>query len=124
MEQRIRILPTPAGAVGVRSCAVAGRPGKSAYEIACENGFEGTEAQWLATLVGPKGDPGATGPKGETGEPGPQGNTGPAGPQGAAGPAGPGVPAGGTAGQFLVKQSDRNYDTAWVAVPNAQGVSF
>ena len=124
MEQRIRILPTPAGAVGVRSCAVAGRPGKSAYEIACENGFEGTEAQWLATLAGPKGDVGEPGPKGETGEPGPQGNTGPAGPRGAAGPAGPRVPAGGTEGQFLVKQSARDYDAAWVTVPNAQGVSF
>lgn len=26
-----------------------GADGKSAYEIACENGFVGTEAEWLAT---------------------------------------------------------------------------
>lgn len=32
--------------------------GKSAYEIACENGFEGTESEWLASIVpqiGPTG---------------------------------------------------------------------
>lgn len=37
--------------------------GKSAYEVAVENGFAGTEAQWLESLVGPqgeKGDPGGT----------------------------------------------------------------
>lgn len=32
--------------------------GKSAYEIAVENGFEGTEAEWLASLKGDKGDQG------------------------------------------------------------------
>jgi hypothetical protein len=26
--------------------------GKSAYEIACENGFKGTPAEWLASLKG------------------------------------------------------------------------
>ena len=26
--------------------------GKSAYEIACENGFKGTPAEWLLTLKG------------------------------------------------------------------------
>ncbi len=34
-----------------------GDPGKSAYQVAVDNGFEGTEAEWLASLVGPKGDP-------------------------------------------------------------------
>ncbi|WP_404321138.1 SGNH/GDSL hydrolase family protein [Arthrobacter luteolus] len=32
-----------------------GPAGKSAYEIAVENGFAGTEAQWLASLKGPAG---------------------------------------------------------------------
>lgn len=32
--------------------------GKSAYEIAVENGFEGTETEWLASLKGAKGDKG------------------------------------------------------------------
>lgn len=31
--------------------------GKSAYVLAVENGFEGTEEEWLASLKGEKGDP-------------------------------------------------------------------
>lgn len=54
----------------VSSCAVRGRPGKSAYEVAVAAGFEGTEAEWLASLKGEKGDTGATGPQGEKGEAG------------------------------------------------------
>jgi hypothetical protein len=30
----------------------AGPTGRSAYQIAVENGFSGTEAEWLASLVG------------------------------------------------------------------------
>ena len=33
-----------------------GMPGKSAYEIAIDGGYEGTEAQWIASLKGEKGD--------------------------------------------------------------------
>lgn len=36
-----------------------GDPGKSAYQIAVENGFVGTEAEWLASLQGPQGTPGS-----------------------------------------------------------------
>ena len=36
-----------------------GEDGKSAYEIAVENGFPGTEQEWLDSLVGP-GGPGGT----------------------------------------------------------------
>jgi hypothetical protein len=35
-----------------------GDPGDSAYEIALENGFEGTEEEWLASLQGEDGVPG------------------------------------------------------------------
>ena len=42
--------------------------GKSAYEIAKENGFDGTEAEWLASLKGAPGAPGANGKDGENGE--------------------------------------------------------
>lgn len=38
-----------------------GAEGKSAYQIACDNGFEGTEAEWLESLKGGKGDPGQDG---------------------------------------------------------------
>lgn len=194
-----------------------GIPGKSAYEVALDNGFVGTETEWLNSLkmgpkgdkgekgdpgkdgkdgrdgekgdpgpvgpagqkgekgetgdpgpagpagkdgakgdpgeVGPKGDPGATGPKGDPGvkgDTGPEGPAGPKGDTGAQGPAGPqgeagvkgdtgpqgekgetgeqgpqgeagvGVPEGGSAGQVLAKQSDTDYDTNWITLPNAE----
>lgn len=49
----------------IRAEEAAAESGLSAYEIAVEEGFSGTEAQWLASLVGP------TGPQGIQGEPGP-----------------------------------------------------
>ena len=59
-----------------------GKDGKSAYQIAVDNGFNGTEAEWLLSL---KGETGAQGPKGETGA---QGETGSQGPKGETGPKG------------------------------------
>lgn len=42
--------------------------GLSAYDIACKNGFQGTEQEWLGTFQkGDKGDPGEPGPQGERG---------------------------------------------------------
>lgn len=43
-----------------------GLDGLSAYEIAVANGFVGTEAEWLASLVGDDGAPGADGTDGHT----------------------------------------------------------
>ena len=37
---------------------VTGTRGYSAYEIAVQNGFVGTEQEWLDSLVGPQGEPG------------------------------------------------------------------
>ncbi len=61
-----------------------GQDGASAYAVALANGFVGTEAQWLASLVGeqgPQGEPGqdgadstVPGPKGDPGEPGQDGS--------------------------------------------------
>lgn len=42
--------------------------GKSAYEIAKENGFDGTEAEWLASLKGKPGENGLPGTNGKDGE--------------------------------------------------------
>lgn len=56
-----------------------GAAGKSAYEIALQNGFTGTEADWLTSLKGQKGDTGAPGAKGEPGEKGERGEKGEAG---------------------------------------------
>ena len=50
---------------------MSGRDGKSAYQLAVEGGFNGTEAEWLASLEGPQG---ARGPKGPRGIPGPPGS--------------------------------------------------
>ncbi|MCG8397248.1 hypothetical protein LWS67_11840 [Bacillus atrophaeus] len=59
--------------------------GKSAYDIAVDNGFSGTEEEWLASLKGEKGSTGATGAigdKGDTGATGSKGATGAAGKNG------------------------------------------
>lgn len=73
--------PGPAGADGAN--------GDSAYQVAVDNGFVGTEAEWLASLVGPEGPQGDAGPIGPTGADGAQGPAGPQGIQGEQGPAGP-----------------------------------
>ena len=39
----------------IRVAGPAGPEGPSAYEVAVSQGFTGTEAEWLATLVGPPG---------------------------------------------------------------------
>lgn len=77
---------------GAGQCAGGGGGGEmgprgySAYEIAVQQGFVGTEAEWLASL---EGDPGPQGPAGPAGEDGAAGAQGPAGEQGPIGPAGP-----------------------------------
>jgi hypothetical protein len=56
-----------------------------------DSGFVGTEAAWLASLVGTPGTPGTDGDDGV------------------------GVPAGGGTGEVLTKTSSADYATAWVA---------
>jgi hypothetical protein len=85
-------IPGPAGTDGA--------DGASAYQVAVAAGFVGTEAQWLASLVGEPGSPGA---------------------DGADGAAGPGVPVGGAAGQVLAKRSSADFDTEWVAQTGGTG---
>ena len=68
-----------------------GADGKSAYQLATEAGFVGTEATWRESLKGDKGDKGDAGAKGATGDTGlqgPKGDTGPQGPQGLKGDTG------------------------------------
>lgn len=45
----------------LKSGGTQGPPGKSAYEIAVENGFEGTEQEWLESLKGKDGADGKDG---------------------------------------------------------------
>lgn len=61
----------PAGADGED-----GEDGASAYQIALDNGFVGSEAAWLASLVGPQGPAGADGAPGATGPAGADGSDG------------------------------------------------
>ena len=66
--------------------------GKSAYEIAQQYGFEGTELEWLASLKGEQGEAGPQGIQGEQGLQGEQGIQGEVGPQGPKGDQGePGI---------------------------------
>lgn len=58
---------------------ISSKDGKSAYEIAVDEGFDGTETEWLESLKGEKGE------KGDIGEQGPKGDKGDTGPKGADG---------------------------------------
>ena len=58
------------------------KDGKSAYEIAKENGFTGNSEEWIASLKGDKGDKGDRGLKGDKGDKGDQGIQGIQGEQG------------------------------------------
>lgn len=89
-----------------------GIQGLSAYQVAVQHGFEGTEDEWLISLkgekgeTGPKGDKGDTGEKGATGERGPQGLQGERGLQGVQGEQGePGIqgPKGDTGSGLNIK---------------------
>lgn len=55
-QQGIQGVKGDTGATGAN-----GQDGKSAYQIAIDNGFVGTQSEWLASLKGDKGDTGASG---------------------------------------------------------------
>lgn len=85
-----------------------GERGYSAYEIALQNGYIGTEEEWLASLEGEDGVTPHIGDNGDwfigeidTGLP-------------SRGEPGEGVPEGGTAGQILSKVDGTDYNTEWV----------
>jgi hypothetical protein len=48
---------TPTDDFVIDNFGVRGPAGKSAYQIAVDNGFGGTVSEWLATLIGPAGPP-------------------------------------------------------------------
>ena len=80
---QIGIPSTGHGVPGAR-----GERGYSAYELAVQNGYTGTEEEWLTSLQGPqgvKGDTGATGPAGSNGADGKAGADGADGKDGADG---------------------------------------
>lgn len=65
-----------------------GQAGASAYQIAVDNGFDGTEEEWLASLKGDRGEKGVQGLQGLTGADGKDGKPGSDGKTGATGAAG------------------------------------
>ena len=99
----------------VRQAKEAGTfDGQSAYALAVQLGYTGSEAAWIASLKGAKGDKGdkgdtgPQGPKGATGATGPQGPQGPTGATGARGPTGATGPQG-PAGASAVAASGSNW---------------
>lgn len=67
------------GIVDDSTSGTPGENGKSAYELAVENGFIGTLSEWLASLEGvqgPQGEQGVEGPQGPQGIQGDTGNNG------------------------------------------------
>lgn len=94
-----------------------GRDGKSAYQIAVDNGYPGTEQAWLASLKGDKGDTGEPGAAGEKGEPGEKGDTGAAGKDGrdgTDGAAGRDGVNGASAYEIAVQHGYGGSETAWL----------
>jgi hypothetical protein len=122
--------PGPRGLPGERgSQGLIGKPGKDGDDgREVELRKTKTHIQWrykgetpwkdliaLAELKGEKGEKGDEGPEGERGIPGPQGYTGPKGEKGDKGDPGGGgsLPAGGTTGQVLTKDSNADDDASW-----------
>lgn len=105
---------------------IKGDPGSSAYEIAVENGFTGTETEWLASLKGEKGDQGEQGIQGEKGDTGSQGLQGIQGPKGEKGDTGakgePGIQgadgakgeSGASAYELAVENGFSGTETEWL----------
>ena len=52
-----------------------GEKGSSAYQIAVEQGYQGSESDWLSSLKGDKGEKGNTGAKGNPGQDGAEGKS-------------------------------------------------
>jgi hypothetical protein len=67
------------------STGVPGENGKSAYELAVDNGYTGTLAEWLNSLKGSDGKDGKDGAKGDKGDKGDTGERGAQGIQGVQG---------------------------------------
>ena len=84
----IRFNVTPSGKkvkISVDDAELVKIEGKSAYEVAVKNGFEGTEEEWLASLQGPPGPPGPPSPPGPPGPAGKDGKDGQDGERGESG---------------------------------------
>ena len=104
-----------------------GKDGASAYELAVQSGFIGTEEQWLTSLQGEKGDTGEQGPpgekgeKGDTGAQGLPGEKGEKGDTGEQGPPGEKGEKGDTGAQGLPGEKGEKGDTGEQGPPGEKG---
>lgn len=140
-EESISTYADKINSISITEC-IKGDPGASAYEIAVENGFIGTETEWLASLKGEKGDQGEQGiqgEKGDTGSQGIQGIQGVQGPKGEKGDTGakgePGIQgvagekgeSGASAYEIAVENGFSGTETEWLSSlkgeDGAQGTS-
>lgn len=128
----IKITTQQAEAISLRNEGemIKGPQGDSAYQVALNNGFKGTEEAWLATLVGAQGPQGPVGPQGTPGvkgvdgkdgrqgvdgKPGKDGAPGPQGPQGEVGPRGPaGEP--GKSGVYIGNEAPTDGSNVWITL--------
>lgn len=110
--------------------AIAG----NAYQIAVDQGFQGSVDEWLESLKGPKGDPGKDGevsfealtPEQKAELKGDKGDQGPEGPQGERGEQGPEGPQGEPGKDYVLTAADKQEIIAGVlaSFPDYRGVSF
>ena len=94
--------------------------GYSAYEVAVQEGFEGTKAEWLASLQGADGPQGEQGIQGQTGPQGPKGEQGIQGPQGPKGEQGiQGIqgPKGDPGDDYILTEQDKQEIAGLVDTP-------
>ena len=105
-----------------------GIQGLSAYQVAVQEGFVGTEEEWLQSLKGDKGDKGEKGDQGEQGpqgDPGPQGEPGEPGIQGEKGEQGePGKSATITIGETVTLEPGEQANVENVGNENAAILKF
>ncbi len=106
METEVLALPESANAFKVRTLRVSG------FATVLNNG-KVTSYYKPVLVTGPRGPTGSPGIPGQDGAAGAQGQPGQDGSPGLTGADGEGVPAGGTTGQVLTKDSNTNYDTSW-----------
>lgn len=91
------------GYTGTETEWIASLEGPSAYDVAVDNGFVGTESAWLDSLEGPAGIEGPQGPVGDNGPPGEQG------PEGPRGEPGPSVAVHGEGNQLSASTTSLNF---------------
>ena len=121
-EVKVTAQPTDKVLLKNEGDMIKGPQGDSAYQIALNNGFKGTEQEWLASLVGaqgpmgpagPQGTPGVKGVDGKDGRPGTDGNPGK---DGAPGPQGPqGIPGkDGKSGVYIGTEEPTDGSNVWI----------